>query len=562
MRSSISVFAGILMAVALAAYNAEAQDLIYTLVSPNPEEGGWFGFSVSCVGDVNGDGSDDYAVGAHLEGLSTSGMECGKAYVFSGATGDMLRILCSPHEEGGGQFGYDVSGAGDSNGDGYADILVGAPVEAPGTSPSSAGRAYIFSGWTGDILQTLKSPNEEANGVFGASVASVGDVDADGYVDVVVGAPWESPGGVAEAGRAYIFSGHTSGGVSAQTGAVIHTLVSPCPSDEGWFGFGVSGVGDVNDDGHADVVVGADCEEPTPSPTSVGRSYVFSGATGDTLYSLLPPQQESSGHFGFAATGLADIDSDGYPDLAVGGHGIGGQNPQFAGMVYVYSGNTGALIYSLSPIHPDFEGSFGWALHSAVSQDGCCYLMVGSDEHPGGSPTNAGRAYVFDSTTGELFAEYSSPNEEYGGYFGTGLSGTGDIDGDGQPKLLVGAPGEDGAASDAGRVYLFTIPDTSVAADGFVTKPVALALEGPFPNPTAGPVRLGVRLLADSPMPAVLSLYEASGRRIEMIMEQRLLGEDDVIITWSPTSEISSGIYYWCLRAGDRTVKRQMVILK
>jgi len=90
--------------------------------------------------------------------------------------------------------------------DGKADVIVGAPTEDPGSSPDDAGRAYVFGGATGDTLFSLKSPFEESNGRFGRSVSGTGDVNMDGKADVIVGAPTEDPGSSPDnAGRAYVF---------------------------------------------------------------------------------------------------------------------------------------------------------------------------------------------------------------------------------------------------------------------------------------------------------------------------------------------------------------------
>jgi len=129
------------------------------------------------------------------------------AGLFTATSGYAQTItLVSPNEEVSGEFGTSSSGAGDVDGDGIADVIVGAPNDDPGASPTDAGRAYIFSVATGTVLFTLVSPNEELFGRFGFSVSDAGDVNGDGKADVIVGAYTEDPGASPDdAGRAYIF---------------------------------------------------------------------------------------------------------------------------------------------------------------------------------------------------------------------------------------------------------------------------------------------------------------------------------------------------------------------
>ncbi len=174
-------------------------NLIHTLVSPNEEEFGSFGSSLSGIGDANGDGRSDVIVGAPYEEPRTS------PNIFDGATGELLHTLVSPNEQEDGKFGCCVSGIGDVNGDGRGDVIVGADTEYPGSSPQYSGQAYVFDGASGKLLHVLASPNE-GGGQFGRSVSGVEDANGDGWPDVIVGSPCESPGTSPKgAGRAYIF---------------------------------------------------------------------------------------------------------------------------------------------------------------------------------------------------------------------------------------------------------------------------------------------------------------------------------------------------------------------
>jgi hypothetical protein len=542
----------------LGARIASPQDNLATLISPDPETFGYFGMFVSGAGDVDGDGYGDVIVGA-MRQASDEGMDDGgRAYVFRGLSGELLLSLSSPNAEEFGIFGYPVSDAGDVNNDGYDDVIVGALYED--TDSTDAGRAYVFAGPEGELLHTLVSPSPQSAGYFAGSVSAAGDVNNDGYDDVIVGAAsadiWTGPVGE---GKAYIFDG--------SNGNLLHTLLSPNPRP-GCFGNAVSGIGDVDGDGHDDVIVGAwheDADHP-----DAGRAHVFSGATGEALYTLISQNQEPSGLFGSNVSGVGDVNGDGYPDVAVGAISEDpGISPEDAGRAYVFSGPTGELIHSFASEYPEAQGWFCWIAGAGdVDQDGNADVIVGApQEDPGESPTDAGRAYVFSGATGELYCMLISPNEEpgaaYGGWFGIGASGVGDWDGDGYDDVVVGAGCEDlsDGMADAGRAYVFRCdPDSDV--DGVLPDPAAFHLLGPFPNPTAGPVRIGFQIVNCRAGVAWLSLYDVRGRCVDTVLYQTVPAGDEVTLKWVPNSSLSSGVYYWRLTSGANTTEKPMVLLR
>jgi hypothetical protein len=430
--------------------NKAEAEVLYTLESPNPQYEGYFGTHVCGAGDVNNDGCPDVIVGAHNEDTDSTG--AGRAYVFSGATGQTLYTLVSPNEESLGWFGFSVSLIGDVDTDGHGDMAVGAPYED--VDSVDAGRAYVLSGATGEILHTLCSLNEESYGYFGGAICGAGDVNNNGYSDLIVGAAlrYPDPAVGGGEGRAYVFEG--------QTGDLLHTLVSPNDGAGGWFGCEVSAAGDVNDDGYDDVIVGAPKENPPPSPTEAGRAYVFSGATGDTLYTLVSPNEELFGRFGCVVSGAGDVDDDGCDDVIVGADEEGPPpSPTKAGRAYVFSGATGDTLFTLASPNEEAWGIFCYYASGAgdVNSDGHADVVVGAfNEDPDPSPTDAGRAYVFDGQSGDAIFTLVSPNEEVDGLFGVSVAGAGDVDADNRPDVIVGAPLEDGGATDGGRAYVFS----------------------------------------------------------------------------------------------------------
>ncbi len=304
--------------------------LIVALNSPSSEVDGAFGDSVAALPDVNGDGVADVAVGAPDEDPGNSPSNCGRVYIYSGATGLLLRKLLPTWPEIDGHFGVSVSGLADVNGDLLGDLVVGGFQENPGGAPNECGRVHIYSGATGKRLLTLRSPGEEEGGKFGESVGGIPDVNGDGRGDIVVGAPDENPGlSPSGCGRAYVYSG--------ATGKFLSKLLPIGPELDGNFGVAVAGVADLNGDGRGDVIVGAWNEDPATLPSNCGRVHIYSGATGVRLKTFGTPNPQVDGGFGIAVAGVPDSNNNGKGDVFVGapGENDGGQ-PVFAGRAYFF----------------------------------------------------------------------------------------------------------------------------------------------------------------------------------------------------------------------------------
>lgn len=197
-----------------------------------------FGRSVGAAGDVNGDGFDDFMVGA--PGDDNSGSSSGSVTVYSGMDGALLYALDG--DLPGDSLGGKVSGLGDLNADGFDDFIAG--MTSSDFAGSDFGAARVYSGLDGSTIFTVAGV--AAGSEFGSAVSDAGDVDGDGILDFIVGARLDPVMGV-PAGSATVFSG-----VDA---SIIHLFQSTASGDQ--FGDTAVGMGDVNGDGFDDLLVGA-----------------------------------------------------------------------------------------------------------------------------------------------------------------------------------------------------------------------------------------------------------------------------------------------------------------
>jgi len=305
-------------------FDGESGDLLWTLRSPAEDNYGEFGRKVATAGDVNNDGRQDFIVAARLEDSDLGTTLSGKAYVFSGNECQHLLTLTAPVEKQGAFFGSSISGAGDVNGDGYDDLIVGADSEDSDDGMVEQGGAYVFSGETGANIWTLESPIAHAYGYFGRSVAGIGDVNNDGFHDVAV----------AELGPSYEGLVHVYDG---RTGEFIRTFMSPGDAAS-HFGTSMCGVPDINGNGYGDILIGALYDSPGTSPNLAGRAYLFDVATGELLSIFISPNEQLEGYFGSTVAYIGDVNGDGMHDVIIGAEREEPDGaPSYVGRSYVFS---------------------------------------------------------------------------------------------------------------------------------------------------------------------------------------------------------------------------------
>ncbi len=412
------------------------------------------GWSVSGAGDVNGDGLADVIVGARLADPGGNG-NAGESYVvFGKADGTAVNLADVAAGSGGfvingidpGDFsGARVSGAGDVNGDGLADLIVG----APGAEPNNAGESYVVFGKADGTAVNLAdvaagSGGFVINGVdpadYAGKVSGAGDVNGDGLADLIVGAHRADPAGNSRAGESYVVFGKADGmavnlaDVATGSGGFVINGIDPFDRS----GASVSGAGDVNGDGLADVIVGAADADPGGN-SSAGESYVVFGKADGTAVNLSDVVSGSGGFVingidlgdrsGGSVSGAGDVNGDGLADVIVGALGADPGGSIDAGESYVVFGKADGTAVNLSDV---VAGSGGFVINGIDPSD----------------------------------------------ISGQGVSGAGDVNGDGLADVIVGAANADpGGNSSAGESYVVfgkadgtavELADVAAGSGGFV----------------------------------------------------------------------------------------------
>jgi FG-GAP repeat len=395
------------------------------------QSGASFGAALSPAGDLDGDGLQDLVVGA--PGFNGPGAVA----VFSGCNPVPLRLHFGLSF--GEDFGWAVAGLGDFDGDGVGDYAVGAPF-AFGAS-GLTGRVDVFSGIDGSLIVTLEG--EGADDRFGWALDAAEDVNGDGFADLVVGASHYDGSAGADQGRAYVFLG--------PVGALYRTIDGESAGD--LFGSAVSGAGDRDGDMRGELVIGARWSNGI-GPTNVGRAYVYDPF--DQLITLVLEGEIGGDQFGIAVDGGSDVDGDGVPDLLIGAM----QNDFYAngvpqaniGRAYVYSGATDALLHTFyGELAQDHLGA-SVALLDDLNGDGHADIALGGLTFPLGPGTGILRVHSGADGSELLRRVGDAP----GDFYGYALARLGDTDGDGVPEFAVGVvnDADDAGVPDLGRVEI------------------------------------------------------------------------------------------------------------
>jgi Ca2+-binding RTX toxin-like protein len=472
------------------------------------------GISVSAAGDVNGDGYDDVIIGAPK--ANPFGSEFGSSYVVFGKATNTVSSINLEDLDGTDGFringaatddfsGVSVSTAGDINGDGYADVIIGASKADPG-GDSIAGSSYVIFGAASGFNASFnpfalngtngfRLDGENAGDESGISVSDAGDVNGDGFDDMIIGAPNAYPNGEESTGCSYVVFGKESGfaatfDLASLDGSNGFRILGEF--DGGDFGKSVSSAGDVNGDGFDDVLIVAYGSGTTvfggsgPGPERPGTSYIIFGkAAGFTAnlnllslngtngFRILPEADSSYG--GGSVSDAGDVNGDGYDDIIIGNPQANQSGGSF-GPAYVVFGK--AAGFTTDFLLSSLNGTNGFRIDGVsaginqmavsgagdVNGEGFDDVIVGVlgvdsyGENSGSSYVVFGKASGFSATLNPLTLNgnngFRIDGNSAGDKSGKSVSAAGDVNGDGFDDLIIGAYTADSNGADSGSSYV------------------------------------------------------------------------------------------------------------
>jgi hypothetical protein len=538
-RAPLLVTLALLVATRVATASALDLGALRTLTGATAN--GQFGIACAVVGDMDGDGYAEYAIGASAD--PTGGSGAGRVFIYRGgpahaADGPAWVITGSP----GDLMGAALAPAGDLDGDGLADLLIGAPASLD-ARPGAPGRVLIAYGSPSlgsRAPVSLTGPLAGAH--FGASLAGLGAFRGGDRADFAVGAPQAN----GDAGAVFVYAG------SAAPGAPFLALHGLASGDE--FGTAVAGVGATRGANAApDLAIGAPYDS---------RQQIWGGSVGLWMGGTAPDTLPARTWFGLAAgdlfgsavAGIGDVDGNGAAEVVVGAPGANSGPVIDTGAAYVFLGSSTpplAASVTLSGERPDEDLGRTVAGIGDVDGDGLPDLAISAPS--GADSTATGSVEIF---LGRSFP-WAAPDTVLdgaapGGLFGHAVSNGGAVDAGHHALFLAGSY----AQGTGGEAELFGsgLVTVSVRAPA---SPTADALFAPSPNPVSRTARLTFSLARATT--ARLEMLDLSGRRVATILDQSLdAGVHS--LAWT-TGTLPAGVYWLALTTPETRLSRRVILL-
>lgn len=410
---------------------AHAQADLYTIDGAAPED--LAGSAMGAAGFYSADANADIIMGSPQNFIIfTAGN--GRAAVHSGTDGSVLMSFLGDSIFD--QFGAAVAGGFDFNNDGRDDVIIGAPFDSNLTG--AGGMARVYSGATNGLL--LQIDGTGTGDQLGSAVSGCGDVNNDGFDDVIVGSPGDDSV-VSDGGSARVYSGNGGG--------LLWTVFGVGAGNQ--FGSAVCGMGDLNGDMMDEFAVGS----------AFGGVRIYNGATGAVMHTF--PSTGSNDFYGLAIANAGDVDGDTINDIVIGATEDDILSPG-AGFAEIRSGSTGALIRTL--VGDNVADRFGLSVDGAgdMNGDDLAEVIVGADQSGTGSN---GYARVHEGSDGSTVFDVTSADPSNALLLGTSVAGLGDVNGDFSLEVGVGAPlagGSSGPNIARGEVRVVSGPDLSGCA--------------------------------------------------------------------------------------------------